>query len=157
MILFGGKYCTIFIEFGIPMKLFRLVKTCFYNFRVFWNNSVSVRNISFLLHRVVCGFRHIKPSEFRFDSLQLSFLAKMSSFHRTGMIFWLDFLCCYLQLQSIPRSSLSCIVLTTVETIFLHDFHHEEFYACSYRQRAHPNNLLPVMLLFDFGVSKLLH
>jgi hypothetical protein len=54
---------NIAIEFGISMKLFRLIKVCFYNC---WmrNNSVSVRSTSLLLHCVVCGFWHIKLSEF---------------------------------------------------------------------------------------------
>jgi hypothetical protein len=28
MIQLGGKYCTIFSEFGVPMKLLRLIKMC---------------------------------------------------------------------------------------------------------------------------------
>jgi hypothetical protein len=76
------------IEFGIPMELLRLIKTCFYNCWVF-NNSVSVMFISFLLHRVVCG---VWLLPFQFDCLQLSFLAQMSFFHRTGMVSWFHLL-----------------------------------------------------------------
>jgi hypothetical protein len=28
MIQLGGKYCTVFSEFGVPMKLVRLIKMC---------------------------------------------------------------------------------------------------------------------------------
>jgi hypothetical protein len=91
-------------EFGTPIELLRLIKKCFYNCWAF-NNSVSVMSISFLLHRAVCDV-YLLP--FLFDSLQLSFLAQMTFFHRTGTISWSYFICSYLQLQYVLHSSCNC-------------------------------------------------
>jgi hypothetical protein len=61
------------IEFVIAMKLFMLIKTCLYNCWLF-NDSVCPVYQFLITPGGVCGYCHIKLSEFRFESLQVSFL-----------------------------------------------------------------------------------